>query len=89
MKIQYSKGKVPKQAHVAIPEGLYEEEHGRQGFFGPATVVPNPNRRANPIEQLWFLRLRGRRGGGICHGLDGCHVMTMPSSPERSQLVSI
>jgi homogentisate 1,2-dioxygenase len=37
MKIQYSKGKVPKQAHVAIPAGLYEEEHGRQGFFGPAT----------------------------------------------------
>jgi len=37
MKIQYSKGKVAKQAHVAIPEGLYEEEHGRQGFFGPAT----------------------------------------------------
>src|SRR6266436_4450390 len=37
MKIQYSKGKVPKQAHVAIPAGLYEEEHGRHGFFGPAT----------------------------------------------------
>lgn len=37
MKIQHSKGKVAKQAHVAIPEGLYEEEHGRQGFFGPAT----------------------------------------------------
>ena len=37
MKIQFSKGTVPKQAHVAIPEGLYEEEHGRQGFFGPVT----------------------------------------------------
>ena len=37
MKVQMSKGKVPKQAHVAIPEGLYEEEHGRQGFFGPVT----------------------------------------------------
>jgi homogentisate 1,2-dioxygenase len=23
-----------KQAHVNIPEGLYEEEHGRKGFFG-------------------------------------------------------
>ena len=39
MKIQYSKGTVPKQAHVAIPEGLYEEEHGRQGFFGPVDAV--------------------------------------------------
>jgi homogentisate 1,2-dioxygenase len=37
MNIQYSKGKVPKQAHVAVPDGLYEEEHGRGGFFGPAT----------------------------------------------------
>ncbi|MEX5215624.1 MAG: homogentisate 1,2-dioxygenase [Nitrospiraceae bacterium] len=31
------KGKVPVQAHVAIPEGLYEEEHGRQGFNGPVS----------------------------------------------------
>ena len=23
-----------KQAHVKIPDGLYEEEHGRKGFFG-------------------------------------------------------
>ncbi|TNF28289.1 MAG: homogentisate 1,2-dioxygenase, partial [Deltaproteobacteria bacterium] len=23
-----------KQAHVNIPEGLYEEEHARKGFFG-------------------------------------------------------
>jgi len=32
-----SKGKVPRQAHVGIPEGLYEEEHGRDGFVGPAS----------------------------------------------------
>jgi len=32
--IHYVKGKVPRQAHVGVPEGLYEEEHGRQGFFG-------------------------------------------------------
>jgi homogentisate 1,2-dioxygenase len=31
------KGKVPKQAHVGIPEGLYEEEHGREGFAGPVS----------------------------------------------------
>lgn len=29
-----SSGIVTKQAHVRIPKGLYEEEHGRQGFFG-------------------------------------------------------
>ncbi|MGI4991474.1 homogentisate 1,2-dioxygenase [Halobacteriovorax sp. GFR7] len=27
-------GVYTKQAHVDIPEGLYEEEHGRNGFFG-------------------------------------------------------
>jgi homogentisate 1,2-dioxygenase len=28
------KGKTTSQAHVGIPEGTYEEEHGRKGFFG-------------------------------------------------------
>lgn len=28
------RGHVPNQAHVGIPEGLYEEEHGRNGFAG-------------------------------------------------------
>jgi homogentisate 1,2-dioxygenase len=32
--IHYSKGRVPRQAHVSIPEGLFEEEHGRKGFAG-------------------------------------------------------
>lgn len=31
------KGKVPNQAHVGIPEGLCEEEHGRNGFAGPVS----------------------------------------------------
>ncbi len=30
----WSQGKVTLQPHVAIPKGTYEEEHGRQGFFG-------------------------------------------------------
>jgi homogentisate 1,2-dioxygenase len=33
----YSKGKVTKQAHVGIPEGTFEEEHGRETFFGRAS----------------------------------------------------
>jgi len=28
------KGKTARQAHVAIPSGTYEEEHGRRGFYG-------------------------------------------------------
>src|SRR5258707_78802 len=29
-----NKGKTTKQAHVGLPEGTYEEEHGRRGFYG-------------------------------------------------------
>jgi homogentisate 1,2-dioxygenase len=28
------KGKYAKQAHLNLPEGTYEEEHGREGFYG-------------------------------------------------------
>lgn len=31
------RGKVPNQAHVGIPEEVYEEEHGRNGFSGSAS----------------------------------------------------
>ena len=31
------KGAAPNQAHVGIPDGVYEEEHGRRGFGGPAS----------------------------------------------------
>lgn len=32
-----------KQAHVKIPEGLYEEEHGRKGFFGRVSQIYHEN----------------------------------------------
>ena len=28
------KGKTTRQAHVGLPEGTFEEEHGRRGFYG-------------------------------------------------------
>ena len=31
------RGKAPNQAHVGIPEGLCEDEHGRDGFAGPVS----------------------------------------------------
>jgi homogentisate 1,2-dioxygenase len=37
MDVVFSKGRVTKQAHVAVPEGTYEEEHGRETFFGRAS----------------------------------------------------
>jgi len=33
----YHQGKHTRQAHVDLPEGTFEEEHGRQGFFGPVS----------------------------------------------------
>ncbi|HVJ09145.1 MAG TPA: homogentisate 1,2-dioxygenase [Acidisarcina sp.] len=30
------KGKTAQQAHVGLPQGTYEEEHGRKGFYGKA-----------------------------------------------------
>ena len=32
-----SEGKASRQAHADFPEGAYEREAGREGFFGPAT----------------------------------------------------
>jgi homogentisate 1,2-dioxygenase len=29
-----TKGKIARQAHVGLPEGTFEEEHGRKGFYG-------------------------------------------------------
>lgn len=34
-----SSGIYTKQAHVAIPDGTYEEEHGRNGFFGRVSHI--------------------------------------------------
>ncbi|MDQ3915129.1 MAG: homogentisate 1,2-dioxygenase [Actinomycetota bacterium] len=37
MEFVFSKGVVSKQAHVSIPPGTYEEEHGREAFAGRAS----------------------------------------------------
>ncbi len=34
MDIPWIRGKVAQQAHVGLPEGTYEEEYARNGFFG-------------------------------------------------------
>jgi len=36
-------GTYTKQAHVRIPDGLYEEEHGRKGFFGKVAHLYHEN----------------------------------------------
>lgn len=34
---QWARGTTSRQAHVALPPGTVEEEHGRDGFYGPAS----------------------------------------------------
>lgn len=49
---QYSQGRHTTQGHKAIPEGHYEEEQGRSGFFGPVShlIKPEPSTRWTNIE---------------------------------------
>ena len=32
-------GKASRQAHADLPEGTFERELGKEGFFGPATMM--------------------------------------------------
>ena len=34
---QWERGTTSRQAHVGLPPGTVEEEHGRDGFYGPAS----------------------------------------------------
>ncbi len=49
---QYSQGKNTTQGHKGIPQGHFEEEQGRGGFFGPVShlIKPAPSTRWNLIE---------------------------------------
>lgn len=44
---QYSQGRYTTQGHKGIPEGHFEEEHGRKGFFGQVShlIKPQPSTR--------------------------------------------
>ena len=37
------KGKTTNQAHVGLPAGTFEEEHGRKGFFGKSAHLYHAN----------------------------------------------
>jgi homogentisate 1,2-dioxygenase len=49
---QYNQGKHTTQGHKAIPEGFYEEEQGRKGFFGPVShlIKSEPSTKWTHIE---------------------------------------
>lgn len=41
--MSHSEGLAARQAHVALPEGTYEREMGKEGFFGPAAHLYHAN----------------------------------------------
>lgn len=49
---QYSQGKHTSQGHKGIPDGHFEEEQGRKGFFGPVShlIKPQPSTRWTDIQ---------------------------------------
>lgn len=49
---QYSQGRFTTQGHKGIPEGHFEEEQGREGFFGPVShlIKPEPSTRWTEID---------------------------------------
>lgn len=47
METSYTRGVIAKQAHVAIPDGLFEEEYGRSGFFGSYAHIYRKNPPVN------------------------------------------
>ncbi len=49
---QYSQGRFTTQGHKGIPEGHFEEEQGRRGFFGAVShlIKPAPSTRWEKIE---------------------------------------
>ena len=49
---QYTQGKANTQGHKGIPEGHFEEEQGRKGFFGPVShlIKEKPSTRWTAIE---------------------------------------
>lgn len=48
----YTQGKTTRQGHKGIPEGLFEEEQGLKGFFGPVShlLKSKPSTRWTSIE---------------------------------------
>lgn len=50
MSDHYTQGKYTRQAHKGIPDGLYEEEQGLKGFFGPVSHLLKREPSTNWVE---------------------------------------
>ena len=66
---QWVKGETSRQAHVRLPKGTVEDEHGRGGFYGPASHL---YRRHAPTD---WLRVEGPAAVSYTH-------LTLPTNRE-------
>lgn len=72
---QYSQGKNHTQGHKGIPDGLYEEEQGRKGFFGPVSHLLKdkpPTRWTNiegPLKPHLYDLVPAQYQNGVWHRL--------------------
>ncbi len=67
--VQYVRGQATTQAHVGLPVGTVEEEHGRRGFYGRATHL---------------YRLNAPTGWTAIEGPLRPHAMDLRAVPEAS-----
>ncbi len=67
-----SQGEASRQAHCDLPEGSYERELGREGFFGPATHMYHRHR---PTDWLRF------EGDLKPRAFDTTHLGSLGASP--------
>lgn len=82
----YCQGKVHSQAHKGIQEGCYEEEQGRDGFYGPVShlVRKAPSARWKDIKGSLKPRMYNLNHLLNQIGLKEEHKPQNPSSPENS-----
>lgn len=92
---QYSQGKNHTQGHKGIPEGLYEEEQGRKGFFGPVShlLKDKPPTRWTDVEgplrpQLYDLVELKHKPTGWTRLLFNSDVVIYSSFHQKSVLKS-
>lgn len=81
------KGKVPNQAHVGIPEGICEEEHGRAGFAGPASHLYRSHPPTGWLKVDGPLKPRAFACNRLCTA--GRPAATQPALIMQSQDVSL
>jgi homogentisate 1,2-dioxygenase len=88
---QYSQGKHTTQGHKGIPEGHFEEEQGRKGFFGPVShlIKQQPSTRwvdiQGPLRPQLFDAIAMEKNYGVMQRLMFSNDLTVSSVWMRAE----